>query len=121
VLTLLAPTSWAVTVAGFPEDRLPRGADQSDAAVAQLITLVVFLGLGFSDPQVSSACEVRLIAVTQAAGQIMSDILFIKTSSLGDVIHQMPALTEARLRLPQTRFPGSLRVCAAGPAASRGG
>jgi heptosyltransferase-1 len=34
----------------------------------------------------------------------MSDILFIKTSSLGDVIHQMPALTEARQRLPQARF-----------------
>jgi len=34
----------------------------------------------------------------------MSDILFIKTSSLGDVIHQMPALTEARRRLPQARF-----------------
>ena len=26
----------------------------------------------------------------------MSDILFIKTSSLGDVIHQMPAVTQAR-------------------------
>jgi ADP-heptose:LPS heptosyltransferase len=25
----------------------------------------------------------------------MSEILFVKTSSLGDVIHQMPALTEA--------------------------
>lgn len=34
----------------------------------------------------------------------MSDILLIKTSSLGDVIHQMPALTEARQRLPQVRF-----------------
>lgn len=34
----------------------------------------------------------------------MSDILLIKTSSLGDVIHQMPALTEARRRLPQARF-----------------
>jgi heptosyltransferase I len=34
----------------------------------------------------------------------MSDILFIKTSSLGDVIHQMPALTEARQRLRQARF-----------------
>src|ERR1700687_920859 len=34
----------------------------------------------------------------------MSDILFIKTSSLGDVIHHMPALTEARLRLPDARF-----------------
>jgi heptosyltransferase-1 len=34
----------------------------------------------------------------------MSDILLIKTSSLGDVIHQMPALTEARQRLPQARF-----------------
>jgi heptosyltransferase-1 len=34
----------------------------------------------------------------------MSDVLFIKTSSLGDVIHHMPALTEARARLPDTRF-----------------
>lgn len=34
----------------------------------------------------------------------MSDILFIKTSSLGDVIHHMPALTEARRHLPQARF-----------------
>ena len=34
----------------------------------------------------------------------MSDILFIKTSSLGDVIHQMPAVTEARRHLPRARF-----------------
>jgi heptosyltransferase-1 len=34
----------------------------------------------------------------------MADILFIKTSSLGDVIHQMPALTEARRHLPRARF-----------------
>lgn len=34
----------------------------------------------------------------------MTDILFIKTSSLGDVIHQMPAVTDARLALPQARF-----------------
>jgi heptosyltransferase-1 len=34
----------------------------------------------------------------------MSDILFIKTSSLGDVIHQMPALTEAQRHRPEARF-----------------
>jgi heptosyltransferase-1 len=34
----------------------------------------------------------------------MSDILFIKTSSLGDVIHHMPALTEAKARRPHDRF-----------------
>jgi heptosyltransferase I len=34
----------------------------------------------------------------------MSDILFIKTSSLGDVIHHMPALTEARRHRPRARF-----------------
>jgi heptosyltransferase-1 len=34
----------------------------------------------------------------------MSDILFIKTSSLGDIIHHMPALTEARRQRPQARF-----------------
>jgi heptosyltransferase-1 len=32
------------------------------------------------------------------------DILFIKTSSLGDVIHHMPALTEAQKRRPDARF-----------------
>jgi heptosyltransferase-1 len=34
----------------------------------------------------------------------MADILFIKTSSLGDVIHHMPALTEARKALAPARF-----------------
>lgn len=34
----------------------------------------------------------------------MTDVLFIKTSSLGDVIHHMPAVTEARLRRPDARF-----------------
>ena len=34
----------------------------------------------------------------------MAEILFIKTSSLGDVIHHMPALTEARARRPDGRF-----------------
>src|SRR5437899_5799611 len=36
--------------------------------------------------------------------RLMSDILFIKTSSLGDVIHHMPALAEARRRRPHARF-----------------
>src|SRR5262247_616811 len=35
---------------------------------------------------------------------MMPDILFIKTSSLGDVIHHMPALTEARRQRPAARF-----------------
>jgi heptosyltransferase-1 len=34
----------------------------------------------------------------------MQDILFIKTSSLGDVIHHMPALTDARRHLPDARL-----------------
>ncbi|HLH96623.1 MAG TPA: lipopolysaccharide heptosyltransferase I [Xanthobacteraceae bacterium] len=34
----------------------------------------------------------------------MSDILFIKTSSLGDVIHQMPAVTELRRNRPAARI-----------------
>ena len=34
----------------------------------------------------------------------MSDVLFVKTSSLGDVIHHMPALTEARANRPALRF-----------------
>ena len=34
----------------------------------------------------------------------MSGILFIKTSSLGDVVHHMPALTEARRARPAAQF-----------------
>jgi lipopolysaccharide heptosyltransferase I len=34
----------------------------------------------------------------------MTDILFIKTSSLGDVIHHMPAVTEARRQHPEARL-----------------
>src|SRR5260221_14535423 len=34
----------------------------------------------------------------------MADILFIKTSSLGDVIHHMPALTEARKARANSAF-----------------
>jgi heptosyltransferase-1 len=34
----------------------------------------------------------------------MASILFIKTSSLGDVVHHMPALTEARKAQPQATF-----------------
>src|SRR5437763_14051197 len=34
----------------------------------------------------------------------MSDILFIKTSSLGDVIHHMPAVTDARKHRPRARI-----------------
>jgi heptosyltransferase I len=34
----------------------------------------------------------------------MPDVLFIKTSSLGDVIHHMPALMEARRQRPTARF-----------------
>lgn len=34
----------------------------------------------------------------------MTDIAFIKTSSLGDVIHNMPALTDARRAFPHARF-----------------
>src|SRR5258708_40047920 len=34
----------------------------------------------------------------------MSSILFIKTSSLGDVIHHMPAVTQARRNQPAARL-----------------
>jgi heptosyltransferase I len=34
----------------------------------------------------------------------MADILFIKTSSLGDVVHHMPAITDVRRHLPGARL-----------------
>jgi heptosyltransferase-1 len=42
--------------------------------------------------------------LTRVPDESMSDILFIKTSSLGDVIHQMPAVTEARRWRRHARF-----------------
>ena len=52
----------------------------------------------------------------------MADILFIKTSSLGDVIHHMPAVTEARKARPDAtiRLAGGGGLCAAGAAAPGG-
>jgi lipopolysaccharide heptosyltransferase I len=46
----------------------------------------------------------RAGARRQASHLDMPEILLIKTSSLGDVIHQMPALTEARAQRPNARF-----------------
>lgn len=34
----------------------------------------------------------------------MSDVLFIKTSSMGDVVHQLPAVTDARRHRPDARI-----------------
>jgi heptosyltransferase-1 len=34
----------------------------------------------------------------------MPDVLFIKTSSLGDVIHHMPAVVDARKARPDTAY-----------------
>ena len=34
----------------------------------------------------------------------MPEILFIKTSSMGDILHQMPAVTDARSRFPDARI-----------------
>ena len=34
----------------------------------------------------------------------MAEILFIKTSSLGDVVHHMPAVSDARRHLPGARL-----------------
>src|SRR4051812_3551162 len=39
-----------------------------------------------------------------SGGRSMTDILFIKTSSMGDIIHHMPALTDARAHFPQARL-----------------
>src|SRR6202522_1871083 len=35
---------------------------------------------------------------------VMAEILFIKTSSLGDVVHHMPAVTDARHHRPDARL-----------------
>jgi heptosyltransferase-1 len=43
-------------------------------------------------------------ASVQRRTPIMAEILFIKTSSLGDVVHHMPAMTDARRHLPDARL-----------------
>src|ERR1700689_1057628 len=35
---------------------------------------------------------------------LMAEVLFIKTSSLGDVVHHMPAITDARRYRPDARL-----------------
>src|SRR5579862_5021287 len=35
---------------------------------------------------------------------MQAEILFIKTSSLGDVVHHMPAVTDVRRHLPRARL-----------------
>jgi heptosyltransferase-1 len=51
----------------------------------------------------TSACHAK---ISETGGRLtqMGDVLFVKTSSLGDVIHHMPALTEARRRRPDVGF-----------------
>jgi len=46
----------------------------------------------------------RAACVGAADLRVMPDILFIKTSSLGDVIHHMPAVTDARRHFPGARI-----------------
>src|SRR2546421_9615387 len=46
----------------------------------------------------------RLSGLFPSRSRLMSDILFIKTSSLGDVIHHMPAVSDARRHRPQARI-----------------
>src|SRR6185312_1984087 len=48
--------------------------------------------------------ELGRFRLYRVANRAMADILFIKTSSLGDVIHHMPALTDARAHLPGAHF-----------------
>jgi heptosyltransferase-1 len=43
-------------------------------------------------------------AAYMSSGRSMTDFLFIKTSSMGDIIHHMPALTDARTHFPQARL-----------------
>jgi heptosyltransferase-1 len=45
-----------------------------------------------------------LQVVREEAPPPMAEILFIKTSSLGDVVHHMPAVTDARRHLPDARL-----------------
>lgn len=44
------------------------------------------------------------MGATEGRRTAMSDVLFVKTSSLGDVIHHMPAVTEAHVRRPAFRL-----------------
>jgi heptosyltransferase I len=46
----------------------------------------------------------RIQGETAPNAGCMTEILFIKTSSMGDVLHHMPAVTDARRRFPAARF-----------------
>src|SRR6201991_2379963 len=55
-------------------------------------------------PRSSDKIMLRQEYCRPARPDSMSDILFIKTSSLGDVIHHMPAVTDARRHRPDARL-----------------
>src|SRR5260370_23887351 len=72
-----------------------------------------------NDPAPPSSERGRLARIEERAGETpalqgrwapaksapsMAEILFIKTSSLGDVVHHMPAITDARRHLPDARL-----------------
>jgi heptosyltransferase I len=48
--------------------------------------------------------SLSFLGVSGPSSGFMPDILFIKTSSLGDVIHHMPAVSDARRHLPDARI-----------------
>ncbi len=58
---------------------------------------------GVYEPNLGAMRMRRVIGATEGRrGHVR--VLFIKTSSLGDVIHHMPALTEAHARRPDRQF-----------------
>jgi len=49
-------------------------------------------------------CQNLTVGTEIQASSAMNSILLVKTSSLGDVVHNMPAVTDARRRWPQARI-----------------
>ena len=90
-LLLTADMTFDFSIAAV-SDRIGKTIDYH--AVAQLL-------LGYGQHRSWKLIEKVAMNIADA---IMAEILFIKTSSLGDVIHHMPAITEARRHLPDARF-----------------
>ena len=50
------------------------------------------------------SCRLRALATAHAAPVMVNSVLLVKTSSLGDVIHALPAVSDMRAAMPDLRI-----------------
>ena len=83
--------------------RTERAATEVDNAISTLVREAL-KDSSVVKSDVLDTIEEMIARLDQKLTAQMNEILFIKTSSLGDVVHQMPAVTDARRHWPDARL-----------------